>query len=215
MRDHFSAATQARDAIVRGRLEHAEAPLTWLGQHAAAKDMPATWRPHVERMQSAARQAKDEGTLAAAAQAIAVTAAQCGACHELVHRGPEFRSAASADTHQPSAAATPRAELRERMHDHAAAIERLWHGLVGPSDAAWREGGERLGRAHGHPPVPPAQRARLERVRALGEQARAVTSDGDRTATYGRILAECGSCHARAGLDPGVLDGLDGKQHAR
>jgi hypothetical protein len=207
MKDHFGAATQARDAVVRGRLEDAEAPLTWLGQHSAARDMPSTWQPYVERMQQAARKAKAESTLAAAARAIAGTAAECGACHAALHQGPAFQASAPGEPRSAAAPPTPRAQLRERMHEHASAIEQLWQGLIGPSDSAWRQGAESLGRLHDHPPVPAAQRARLARIQALGEQAGALAGGPERAALYGRLLAECGDCHTIAAVDPGALKG--------
>lgn len=206
MKDHFGVATQARDAVVRGRLEQAEGSLTWLGQHTAARDMPAAWQPYVERMQQAARKAKAESTLAAAGRAIADTAAECGACHAALHQGPEF----AADAREKPGAAVPpstqRAELRERMHEHASAIERLWQGLIGPSDRAWREGAESLSVLHDHGHVPIARLARLGSIRALGERAGNLPSAPERAALYGRILAECGDCHASAAVDPGALE---------
>jgi cytochrome c556 len=208
MKDHFSLASQARDAVVRGRLEQAEGPLVWLGQHALAKDMPSTWRLHVERMQQAARRALTEGTLASAGQAIGATAAECGACHTMVHRGPKFEPSDFNDLRE-SDTKGARAELQERMHGHLWAIERMWEGLVGPSDDAWRAGAETLREGQGHPRVAKAASKRLELVRSLGGEARDVTDGAGRAAIYGRILAECGGCHAGSGVElggPGTAD---------
>jgi mono/diheme cytochrome c family protein len=92
------------------------------------------------------------------------------------------------------------------MHVQLWAIEQLWQGLIGPSDAAWQSGAGSLQEGSGHPRLPRAQRVRLERVRALGGEAGSAASGADRGRIYGRILAECGSCHASTGVDPGGGD---------
>jgi mono/diheme cytochrome c family protein len=201
MKDHFGMASQVRDAVVRGQLEQAEAPLVWLGQHGLASSMPATWRIHVERMQLTARRASSASTLAAAGQAVGQLAAECGACHATLRQGPEFEPSDVNDLGPTGASPA----LRERMHRQLWAIERLWEGLVGPSNAAWQAGADNLRQGHGHSRVPAPQQARLERVRGLGVEAGDAASRADRGQIYGRILAECGNCHASAGIDPGTL----------
>jgi len=205
MKDHFGLASQARDAIVRGRLEEAEAPLVWLGQHAFSKNMPESFRPHIDRMQEAARKAKSENTLQAAAQAVATMALECGACHTALRSGPKFEPSDWTELGDPKAQVAPRAALRERMHEELWAMERLWEGLVGPWDDAWREGSKSLRGLKGHSGVPAVHRARLEAVKALGQEASGLDQGAARAQLYGRVLAECGSCHASAGIDPGMV----------
>jgi mono/diheme cytochrome c family protein len=203
MKDHFDQASQARDAVVRGQLALAEAPLTWLGQHGFAKDLPADWRPHIDRMQQAAVEATKLSTLAAAAAGVSAMASECGACHQALSRGPELEPTGleSDDSTKPLSA---QAALQHRMDEQLWGIERMWEGLVIPSDHAWREGAKSLGELKAHPLVAAKLRARLERVRSLGVEASAASNAELRARSYARILAECGSCHAESGVDPGA-----------
>jgi cytochrome c553 len=204
MQDHFGQASQARDAVVRGQLALAEAPLIWLGQHSFPKNLPAEWRPHIDRMQRAALDATQGSTLTAAADGVAALAFECGACHKAQGRGPKLEPSDWTELDEASKPPAAQAALEQRMHKQLWGIERMWEGLVIPSDVAWQQGALSLSELKAHPNVAAKLRARLQRVRALGAEARAAGDAYARSQAYARVVAECGSCHAELGVDPGA-----------
>jgi mono/diheme cytochrome c family protein len=204
MQDHFGQASQARDAIVRGQLALAEAPLIWLGQHAFAKNLPAEWHPHIDRMQRAALEANRLSTLTAAADGVSAMASECGGCHSALGRGPTLTPSDWTELDEAAKPLAAQAALQQRMDKQLWGIERMWEGLIVPSDLAWQQGAQSLSELKAHPNVAAKLRARLGRVRALGTQARAASDAAARGQAYARILAECGSCHAELGVDPGA-----------
>jgi len=87
------------------------------------------------------------------------------------------------------------------MYRHMWAADRLWEGLTGPSDEAWRAGAQALVRApeqapRTQPPLPPRFVSALRQVRELGQRALEADSLADRANVYGVFLASCASCHA-------------------
>jgi hypothetical protein len=86
------------------------------------------------------------------------------------------------------------------MARHLWATDRLWEGVVGSSDDAWRAGLDVLAVT----PLPAAQlgdeRAMIaHRLRRLAEDARKTRGGGqlvERARDYGEILVTCAACHA-------------------
>ena len=92
------------------------------------------------------------------------------------------------------------------MARHQWAADRLWEGLIAPSDQSWLNAAEVLLE------VPLAlagtqgteqTRALTERVHSLGHQARSAARSSDRVRIYGEILGTCADCHQRLRVQPG------------
>ena len=90
------------------------------------------------------------------------------------------------------------------MARHLWAMERLWEGLVTPSDAAWAAGSGVLadeplaGSSFSDDPQLEAELAELAgRIHALGAEAATVVELGPRGQLYGQMLATCAPCHTR------------------
>ena len=84
------------------------------------------------------------------------------------------------------------------MARHQWAADRLWEGLIAPSDQAWLSAAELLLEA----PLALADsqhtdqtRALTERVRGLGLEARSAARSGDRARIYAEFLGTCAVCH--------------------
>lgn len=198
-RAHFGAAYEARDAVVAGDLARAKTALAWLAGADYPLALPVHHRPGAAAVQAAVREGARAADLQAAAQSVAQLGAACGACHTRMNRVPQ----------QPPAGFTELGEegLPERMHRHGWAVERMWEGLLGPWDEAYRVGAQviaeadpQLGAGGGK-----ARSARLaaglSAVRALGRQAMAMAhAPGERAAAYGELLATCAGCHAAEGV---------------
>ena len=92
----------------------------------------------------------------------------------------------------------------DRMQRHLWAMDRLWEGLVGPSEMAWQEGSKILA-ANPFPadalPIPkdlqPVAKKQLAAIAALAKQAGAATELADRSKVYGELLSTCSGCHSK------------------
>jgi hypothetical protein len=133
----------------------------------------------------------------AALPTFAELASACGDCHEGLRIDV-----------RPSGAAEPADDgsVTARMARHQWAAERLFDGLIGPSDARWREG---LVVLAGPPLLPDAMsdaRDRYAALEAIGARLAALAggereTPPDRSArayAYARVLEACAGCHALA-----------------
>ncbi|MFI5306640.1 MAG: hypothetical protein ACHQ53_04760 [Polyangiales bacterium] len=195
MAEHFAVATWARDAVINGNLDALRRPLRALADYRYASVAPGGWLPAIARLQEAAVLTAGAETLDLAASGVATMGRVCGECHRESHAGPQFvgdernEGKSKSDT------------LGTRMYRHMWAADRLWEGLTGPSDAAWRAGAEALARApeqapRADPPLSPQFVSALLQVRELGQRALEADSLADRANVYGVFLASCASCHA-------------------
>lgn len=137
MLDHFADATDARDAVIGGKLEDVRAPLGRLADAPDARDLPSDWLPWFGEMRSAAARGARATTLIAAAESVAALGGTCGECHRTTRGGPKsFADAA----YEPGGAQG----LKEKMARHAFAADELWVGLTGPTHQAWSTGAAAL-----------------------------------------------------------------------
>jgi cytochrome c553 len=85
------------------------------------------------------------------------------------------------------------------MVRHIQGADRLWEGLIGPSDGAWEAGAALL--STGSVDVDavnarPGQESMFAEVFRLGRQAQEARTQEERAARYGQILATCSGCHS-------------------
>jgi hypothetical protein len=195
MTQHFLITRWARDSVIEGDVESLRKPMRALATYQYPADLPPSWTCSLTRLQEAARATAEAGTLDLAATGVAAMARVCGDCH-LEHSGQPSLMKLSKE-------ATPAGPdtLSQRMNRHMWALERMWLGLTGPSDAAWNAGASALA----HAPVKLKKaggelsanfRDSLNEVRALGARAREAKTSQERADVYGRTLATCAYCHA-------------------
>ncbi|MGD8863088.1 MAG: hypothetical protein PVI30_23945 [Myxococcales bacterium] len=195
MAEHFAVATWARDAVINGNLEVMRDPLMELARYEYASVVPGGWLPRVAQMQQAARITAQARTLDLAATGVATMARVCGECHAEQDGGPEFATGFRTGR-QPD-----HDTLASRMYRHMWAADRMWEGLTGPSDEAWRAGAEALAKAplsrpDAEPPLPDGFADALSQLRDLGVAATEADSIARRADVYGMFLASCADCHA-------------------
>lgn len=197
MDDHFAKVTEAHYALLRGDLEAAKEPAKWIAEHQEVAGLPASAGPAIDQMKKGARQIAEATDIAAAAQGAAAMAVACGQCHAASGAIPKFPQAA------PEAAKN---EAGAHMVEHERALDLLYKGLVGPSARAWTDGAKALKAA-------PLAGAKLPKdalltkdrlaaeaaVHALADQAAAATDFPTKTGIYGKLAANCASCHALHG----------------
>ena len=193
MVEHFGRARALREAVIAGELEDLRAPATWLSEQINAATFPARWRGHVEALQGAARRLVAVETMDAAGAEVAAIAGACGACHEDLKSGPRL-TIPPLPEHVPGTGA--------HMARHQWAAERMWEGLVIPSDEAWRQGAAALAEAplaaesvSENVELPEEALAMRERVHGLGARGQSVGERAERVKIYGEFVAACATCH--------------------
>jgi len=197
MREHFEIATWSRNAVADGELEQLREPLAALAHYPYATVAPGGWMESLSQLQAAALVTSQAQTLQAAAAGVAAMARVCGECHRRQQHELYVEPRALAlDTPESDGVVT-------RMFRHSWAAERLWEGLVAPSDLAWRAGAQALARAPASTPhmldpddlAPEGFARALQRLRELGQEAGGAESVEERTQLYALTLATCAQCH--------------------
>ena len=198
MAAHFSQVVEIRDAVVDGDVDATRSPARWLA-NPKGEDFPMPGAADaIERMRSEGRIILAQKEIMDIAQSAARLGATCGACHTTVKDGPTFK--VPAEPPMAAAGATPEAH----MVRHAWASERLWEGLIGPSEASWILGAAALNSTpmdFGPAGSAPPQAAELEKkVIELAKSAREAHTLPDRAAVYGQLLQTCAACHTYLGM---------------
>ncbi len=194
MDGHYTQVGMVQDAVVRGDLEAAREPARWLAEHPQHPDLPQGVKSPMEDMRMHARSVMRSVDVADAARATAEMAAACGRCHQATGAGPD----PVLWTMAPAGQSAPR-----QMERHLWAVQRMWEGLVAPSDRQWQQGATALvddplfqeANVGGGPEV-----AKLAReVHDLGVTALQRGPDA-RAGVYGRLLSTCVTCHRQMGV---------------
>lgn len=195
MPDHFWIVSWARDAVIDGDLESLRRPLLSLADYTYDSVVPGPWMDGIGKLQAAARLTANADNLSVAASGVATMTRICGQCHEQQgHRLELFPVEVVTKT--------PKSDtLKARMNRHAWASERLWEGLMAPSDQVWQAGAAALAHAPVKAPkigafTPKDFAQSLARLRDLGLRASQATSPEERSNIYGLALATCAECHA-------------------
>jgi len=197
MHRQFSRTVDIQTGVVLGDLSRAHEAAVRL----AAYPEPGESRPDTDPYTSAIRayasvisQASD---LDSVARQVGQIAAACGDCHTAVEGGPRFVLGSGPPQSDTRAAA---------MIRHLWAADRMWEGLIGPSETAWTSGAEALkenwtasGVMIQASSVPDQTSGYLSQIQKLGEKALSAQGPGDRAQVYAEILGTCNRCHQATG----------------
>ncbi|MFO0548105.1 MAG: hypothetical protein U0271_06940 [Polyangiaceae bacterium] len=194
MRQHFAQTTQIQDAVIWGEIEKASRPAGSLADVEGVETLPPKWQESVTQLKDSSRRIRESSDLQEVAAATADIGRACGNCHgkaggpKIVVNDPPTVDAKS---------------VASRMQRHKWAAARLWEGLYGPSDAAWKAGASALeldpfpeevlnkGGVHG--------RSAASNFRDVAKTlSKAKTSDA-RGSAYASLLSTCAPCHAAVG----------------
>ncbi|MCB9763324.1 MAG: hypothetical protein H6739_26395 [Alphaproteobacteria bacterium] len=194
MEDHYAQVSAARDAIIAGDAATAVDNLETLRARLPVPQLPEDLARAEKSLGKALAPARSGADLTATAAVVADASAACGDCHQ----------AAGVQMLQDPAPPPATAMLR-----HQWAAERLWEGLVAPSEDALRAGWEalvetpmlpaELGEAASSPEVV-ALEARVHQL--AGRVAAHGTPRAARAEAYGELMATCAACHAATGGGP-------------
>jgi hypothetical protein len=201
MHGHLDEISAIKAAVIAGKLIDVRSPAMWLATHDQPDGLPEGWAPFVEQMRRYATSAMEAEDLTTVAVAVSEIARACGECH--VNSGVTVAFGFD----QPP----PRAEqgLTTQMRRHLWAADRMWEGLIGPSDAAWNRGTDMLTEVQlQSSDITAASDDRdqvdelLASVRAVGQQGRLAITPKERSALYGQFLSSCSNCHRLTGGGP-------------
>ena len=195
MADHFGKVRELEDAVIRGDLEAAKTAAQWIAEHQDAAGLPAGTESYVATTRTAARAVASSASLGNAGLAAAFAVAACGECHAAAKVTPKMPEAGLPPT--PPAA-------RARMLAHKYAVDLMYRGMVGPSDALWKQGAEALKASPLTDKDPKKATKEIvafeTRVREIAGRAAQATDAGSRIAIYGELVGGCANCHASHGL---------------
>lgn len=204
MHNHLTYITTIRAFITMGLLEGTRQPAHWLATHETLSDIPVSFEPFIEFMRSSARQVEKAEDLGTAAAAVSLMAQNCGNCHRASNVDVEFGF---------DALPAQWSDSETHMQRHQWAMDRLWEGMIGPSDAAWTRGTDMFAEEPLHAvevsaSVTTSEARILENiareVHELGAAGASLTALNDRSQVYCRILGLCADCHTRVGRGPGM-----------
>jgi cytochrome c553 len=186
MRRHFEDLKTVERMLVSGNLAEAKALAFMLSKPEAD--------PGLKRWVADAREVVYAARGLAAARDL----------DEALRREPRI-AAACADCHARTGALLTFERLGDppeadaRMERHQWAVDRLWEGMIAPSDERWRAGLDVLATT----PVPAAAApevsalgAQLQAAAASARDNRAKPSSRMRASLYGDLLVVCARCHA-------------------
>lgn len=198
MHRNLSRSVDIQTGVVQGNLQRVRDAGTWLLDQGSYMGGPVAVTGDFEAMNKEARVLSQANDLAQAAAAAGRLAATCGGCHVETGGGPRFVVGSEA----------PGGVSQEaHMIRHLWATDRMWEGLVGPSDEAWLAGAEAL--AVTDPGMVDAIRATIPPdaiegfLAGVGDAARiALEAEGldERARAYGDAVRACTQCHTAIGL---------------
>jgi cytochrome c553 len=192
---HYENVGRLYREAAAGRLDGVRTEANELLARESGAGLPQDVENHLEELRIYAGLAARAPDVSSASSAVARVAAACGSCHKAMKRGPRYAVVAG-----PPDGATP---LATRMIRHRWAADRLWDGLVGPSDASWSAGASALRDA---PLFTDELTHEVEQYEAvtklawtvheLGARANSAREQSVRAALYGELLGTCASCHS-------------------
>ncbi len=193
MHEHWERVTQIQAALIRGDLAAVREPAEYLATHPTPATLPGQWEEYVGSMRAAARAAAEAKDFAAAATATSLMGNTCGRCH--VDSGIDVRF----DIADP-----PGFEMDTTSHmlRHQWAADRMWEGLVGPSEPAWSRGVDAMLEApltphelKGGGDQPEKIKKMARRVHQLAGNAMMAVDGNEKAEIYAEFLANCADCH--------------------
>lgn len=204
MHEHLARITEIKSSIIMGELDGVREPAIWLADHEEVAGLPENFEPYIGLMRQYAREVNNAPDLRSAAISVSQMAKTCSNCHLVneveIEFGYDQLPAEWSDT-------------VSHMQRHQWAADRLWEGLIAPSETAWNRGADMLVDVPLHPDDVMNEDSAGVDTEALGQiasrihffagQATIAESPAERSELYGELLGLCADCHTRLGRGPG------------
>lgn len=197
MHRQFSRTVDIQTGVVLGDLDRAREAGSWLLSQDAGASTAGGAGIYREAMRDHAATIAEAEDLDVVTVEVGRLAASCGSCHQASNGGPRFVAGSDA----------PEGDSRgAQMILHLWAADRMWEGLVGPSEEAWQAGtralselAPTLGWAIRASESPGEASRILQALSRLASEAGKARGQEERGAAYGRILETCRRCHSLSG----------------
>jgi hypothetical protein len=188
MAKHFAEIRDIERALVAGDLDKAKKAAAWLAEH-EQHDVVEAWEPHIKDMRKTADELARSTSVKQAAEFAAELAGECANCH---------RDLTAIVTFEWNEVPPKTSDPKAHMLRHQWATDRLWEGLVGPSDDLWSKGASMLAEKPLTGEVITKSKAATlaEQVHELGAKATKVEAQAARVALFSEMLQTCSQCHA-------------------
>jgi hypothetical protein len=192
MLTHYADSVRMRQAVVAGKLSDVQAAAAAVSNDAWTPKLRGDYQPYVQAVRDAARSVQSAASLTAAATALGKLGETCADCH-LKFGGPG----------SPIAPVPLSESADSSMAAHALATDRLWAGLILPSDTSWLSGARVLVDA-------PALDSDVSEVAAAARHLRELARQGgtveaaQRSKTFASVILTCAACHERLGIHVAV-----------
>jgi len=198
MHRRFTRTMDIQTGVILGNLDRAQAAAAWIAGQDGGEDFPGGTDQYRDAIRDVAALIAQDQDLQSVAVRTGQMALACGGCHLATGGGPHFVTGRDPDRGSSTG---------KQMIRHIWAADRMWEGLVGPSDDAWDAGSKVLGeeaesleKAIQASGSPEEARAYLAEVRRLGREGQATSAQEARASIYGRLLATCNGCHRVVGV---------------
>ena len=188
MAEHWDEATQARDAIIQGDLTAATKAAAKLHARLPLEGLPEELREREKPLQTAMGEAGGAADLTTAALAMGRAAQACGECHAANGITPQLD-----DPPLPPEGDGTASEMAR----HQWAAQKLWLGLVRPSQSDFDEACKALEHASLLSDDARLQSQAASELEKGVHQLAASVADGSssRGEIYGQLLTTCATCH--------------------
>jgi cytochrome c553 len=204
MHEHLDRMTTIKSMIISGNLDGVREPAMWLADHEAASGLPENFEPYVGLMRQYAREVNNAPDLKSAAFSVSQIAKTCSNCHLVNEVQIEFGF---------DQVPAEWSDTVSHMQRHQWAVDRLWDGLIGPSENAWNRGLNMLVDVPLHADdvtdeeLADVDTAALDRITGrihdLAGVGTTATTPAARSEVYGEMLGLCAECHTHLGRGPG------------
>ena len=198
MHKDFSRTVDIQTAVVQGKMDRAQRAASWILEHRDQRPFPPEAEAYRKEMLGYASRIAEAEDMTEVASQTGRMAGACGSCHQSVGGGPRFVVGTPSPDGSTQAA---------QMIRHLWAADRMWEGLVGPSDEAWMAGARAMAETQpamvGALPAstaPGTPQILLREVNLLGTEAMNAKGTEARADVYGRLLETCNRCHAPTGI---------------
>ena len=127
---HYTQVGEIVSAVVDGNVRETRDAARWLAGH-RGNQFPEAGAEALEMMRSEGRIILAQNSVSDIAMSVSRMGVACASCHKALNGGPRI----NVDMAPPATSDPTRTMVR-----HVWAVDRLWEGLIGPSDAAWASG---------------------------------------------------------------------------
>jgi hypothetical protein len=192
MHERFAWVSAIQEVTIRGDVAQARALAKDFAEQlgAAGEPTPGPWRPHVDALRGELEALTHAEDLRDAGAAVARLGLVCGRCHGETQASPDLP-----EMPEPRQGGS----VQDAMRGHQWAVDRMWEGIIGPSDERWIRGSTMFIAIPGCTATTEAGdaegQALCKHAQSLARRGHVTRSAEGRAALYGRLLATCAGCH--------------------